>query len=68
MRETYLICQAVLMMFNMLAAMLTPIYVTPGWYFWTAFFIIVALLQGSQISNRIDEWNAMDRLKNLGNL
>lgn len=38
------------------AAVLIPIYLTPGSYWWTAFFLLTALTDGYALAKRMNLW------------
>lgn len=52
-----------MLMFYLIMAVITPIYLTPGFYYWTAGFIILFVLTAGRISDRINEWSLRDYLK-----
>ena len=60
MIRTYIICSTVLDIFLLLGAVLIPIYITPGYYYWTAILIFMFLSAGNSFSKRIDKWEQHD--------
>jgi len=61
MRSTYLILVFLTQMIFIAIIILSPIYITPGFYWWSILFFILLLASGSKASDRINEWNHMDR-------
>ena len=38
------------------AAVLVPIYITIGWYYWSVFFIFIMFLTGTGFHDRLNRW------------
>lgn len=38
------------------AAVLIPVYVTPGYYYWTAFFVFGVICDGYMLGKRMNLW------------
>jgi len=38
------------------AAVLIPVYVTPGYYWWTAFFVFLVAIDGYALGLRMNLW------------
>ena len=64
MRITYLILVFLTQVILMVVVVLAPIYITPGWYYWSVGFGIVFFASSYALGQRINEWNRMDLLKN----
>ena len=58
MKSTYIICYLILDIFLILFAALAPIWITPGWYWWTAFAILMLIGGSYGFSERLDKWQA----------
>lgn len=56
---TYMILITVMELFLFTTALLAPIYLTPGWYFWSVFSIVLMLLCSYGASTRMDSWGTM---------
>ena len=54
MKITYIICVFLTNIFYLLMAVLTPIYLTPGWYYWTAAFIFFGVSLGINAGKRFN--------------
>ena len=39
-----------------IGAIFIPIYITPGYYWWTAFLILLYFALGNSLGDRIDKW------------
>jgi len=63
MRITYLILSCIMQLTFLGIVLLSPIYITPGWYFWSVLFGALFFMSGVAIGNRLDEWNRADLLK-----
>ena len=37
-------------------AVITPIYFTEGYYWWSAIFVLLSILQGCESSKRFNSW------------
>lgn len=55
-KVVYLICCSVGNIFFLLMAVITPIYLTPGYYWWTALFIFFVVSQSKNVSKRMNSW------------
>lgn len=53
MKITYIIMSAVQQIFFLSAMLLAPIYITPGYYFWSVLFFILTIFSGMAMSDRI---------------
>lgn len=63
MRKLYLTYVFIFQLILLAGAVLIPIYLTPGYYWWTAFFLMLLVATSANVSKRIDEWNEIDRKK-----
>ena len=63
MRKLYLTYAFIFELILLAGAVLTPIYLTPGYYWWTAFFLMLFVATSESVGKRIDEWNEIDRKK-----
>ena len=52
----YIIVSFIGDIFYLSAAVATPIWFTPGWYWWTAFFIILAAASSCGLTQRLNSW------------
>lgn len=55
-KVAYIITSCVGQLFVLAAAVLIPVYVTPGVYWWTAFFVLTALTDGYELAKRMNLW------------
>mgnify|MGYP000016904759 CR=1 FL=1 len=60
-RVTYMILNAVLILSFLFAAIVTPVWITPGYYFWTAFCIFLMMAASYSFSRRFDQWGREGR-------
>lgn len=44
-------------MFYLTMALVAPLHITPGWYFWSAFFIALTVFQAFTFGSRLDSWD-----------
>lgn len=56
MKSTYLICSLILEIVLLGLAVFAPIYITPGYYWWTAFAIFLMVVNAMGFSDRLDTW------------
>ncbi len=63
MRNTYLILTFLTQMTFLAGIIFAPIYVTPGWYFWSIMFGVLFIANAIGLTARINEWNEMDSNK-----
>lgn len=56
LKIAYIISMSVGQILMLAAAVLIPIYITPGYYWWTAFFIIMVMGDGVMIGKRMNLW------------
>jgi len=52
----YIIVSLIGDIFYLSAAVITPILVTPGYYWWTAFFLILAMATSCGLTKRLNSW------------
>ena len=52
----YIVCLCVLDIFVLSAAIITPVYITPGNYWWSVILILLLLMSGFSFSHRLDRW------------
>ena len=63
MKSTYIVMNVLMEVLLLIGILFTPIYVTPGWYFWSIFLFVLMFANGFVLTRRIEEWNRMDLLK-----
>lgn len=61
-RKTYLIIQLIMGIFLILFAALTPVYVTPGYYYWSAFCVFLLLSNSFAYTKRINQWGDLGEI------
>ena len=54
MKITYTLCVFFCVMYFITLALITPVWVTPGYYWWTAFFLIQAFAISNKAGKRFD--------------
>ena len=52
----YIICDLISGLAMLGVALLAPIYLTPGYYWWTAFMIFMLIAQSYGFSKRLNSW------------
>lgn len=55
-RKTYLICVMIEDIFLLLFAALSPIYITPGYYWWTGLALFFAISGSHAFTKRVNQW------------
>jgi hypothetical protein len=58
-RITYLICDLVISLVTLGLAVAAPVWITPGYYWWTAFAILLMFAQGVAFTKRLNGWGYM---------
>lgn len=58
-RITYLICDLIQTLVLLALAVASPIWITPGYYWWTAFAIVILLLGSVSFAKRLNSWEGM---------
>ena len=53
---TYMILITIMELSLFTTALLAPIYLTPGWYFWSVFSLVLMLLCSYGASERMNSW------------
>ena len=59
----YMIMQVIGEMFFFTMAVITPVYFTPGYYWWTMVFILLAIASAAATTDRINSWNELGKSK-----
>ena len=54
---SYIVCTMLTEAMFFVAALLAPIYLTPGWYWWTAACIFLMLATGRGFTKRVNCWD-----------
>ena len=57
MRAAYVVMSGAEALFLLAAAMLTPVYLTPGFYYWTGVCGVLLLMQSAALSIRLSSWD-----------
>ena len=57
LKITYVICYFIFQLVLLIGAVLIPVYITPGYYWWTAYFIIGSLINAHYFGERMDKWS-----------
>lgn len=55
-RITYMVCHTVFVCLMIVLAMLAPLYITPGYYWWSILLVVFALADGVVYGKRVDKW------------
>ena len=61
-KSTYIVCNAFLDVFLLSLAVAAPVWITPGYYWWTAFSILLVFAQGAAFRGRLNSWDGMGHL------
>ena len=56
MKITYIVCSLFFDITMLILAIITPVYFTPGWYWWSAFCVILLMSSAKAFGERIDKW------------
>ena len=62
LKITYLVCDLVLGLVLLALAVFSPIWITPGYYWWTAFAIILMMGQSVSYTKRLNSWDGMGKV------
>ena len=60
-RITYLLCDLATFLVLLALAVAAPIWITPGYYWWTGFSIFLMFSQSHAFTNRLDSWDGMGK-------
>lgn len=55
-KSTYIVCCLVFMLAMITLAVAAPVWITPGYYWWTAFGIFGAVSQSNSFVKRLNSW------------
>ena len=55
-RITYMLCDLVFCLVVLALAVAAPIWITPGYYWWTGFAIFMIVGQGHAFTKRLNSW------------
>lgn len=58
-RMTYIVCDTVFVLALLAFAAAAPVWVTPGYYWWTALAIFMMFSQGYAFTKRLNSWGGM---------
>lgn len=56
LKITYMVCDLIITIVLLALAVAAPIWITPGYYWWTAFAIVCLMSEGEAYSKRLDRW------------
>lgn len=56
MKVAYIIMSEISALALLAGAVLIPVYITPGYYWWSALFLLIFLVMGSSYADRLDKW------------
>jgi len=59
LKIAYLALQTICELFFFTAAVVIPVWVTPGHYWWTAMFLILAIAASFGATKRVNSWGDM---------
>jgi hypothetical protein len=59
---TYMILMTMSGIFNVCFAVFSPIYITPGQYWWTAFFLLCSFGGSYAFTKRVDSFGDMGKI------
>lgn len=60
MRTAYIITSTISQLIMLALAIAAPLYITPGFYYWTAFLITIIICDGHAFSERLNGWDKQD--------
>lgn len=60
-RITYIVCDMIFSLALLVFAAVSPIWITPGYYWWTTFAILGLLSQGTAFTKRLNSWEGMGK-------
>jgi hypothetical protein len=60
MKIAYIFAVLILELVLLALAVFAPIYITPGYYWWTVFAIIVLTSSGASATRQLDSWDGDD--------
>ena len=58
-KAIYILCNFFFCLALLALAVASPVWITPGYYWWTAFGILMLFLQGSCYNKRLNSWDGM---------
>lgn len=56
LKQTYMILQTISSIFLIVMSVITPIYFTVGYYYWSAFFVIMLIGNSMATKDRLNSW------------
>lgn len=60
MRLTFIVLNFIWNCFLLTGAVLIPVYLTPGYYWWTAIMLAIMVFSTSAMHLRLAEWDQLD--------
>ncbi|RLA05142.1 MAG: hypothetical protein DRQ47_01895 [Gammaproteobacteria bacterium] len=63
MIRTYLILTFLTQIIFLAGAILIPVYITPGYYYWTALLLLMFFMSGYALSQRLNKWEVTGLFK-----
>ncbi len=61
-RVTYLVLVTIEQLFFVLAAILTPVYITPNNYWWSIFLILLLFSSAYSFTKRVNQWGILGEI------
>ena len=62
LKITYMILTTISMFLFLAVAIVAPILITPGYYWWTAFCIFMIFASSHGFTSRLNTWDAMGKI------
>ena len=59
LRATYIVCDLIFSLALLALAVFSPVWITPGQYWWTALSIFFLLGQANSFTKRLNSWDGM---------
>lgn len=59
-KSMYVVFNIIFQLIMLSLAVFSPIYITPGYYWWTGFGIMIMFLAAGSLTRRLDSWNSYE--------
>jgi hypothetical protein len=60
-RVVYLVCTLIETLALLLLAMIVPVWITPGYYWWTVVCFVLLAGSGHSFTKRVNDWGILGR-------
>jgi len=58
-KVAYIVCSALIELAYAALMVISPLWITPGWYYWSAFWFLMLCLGSAGFTKRVNSWRDM---------